>query len=123
MSRADPDNVCRGVTVSDSDEPKQARLRLDGYQAARLVFRLRDVAHHHFVLLSVERPRGDASWRDDLAEMADAYFREWNGLVDFSDESTAFPLDRAWYVYWERDLNREKFGWPDDLTDGYVPSK
>ena len=123
MSHTEPDNVCRGLTVSDSDEPKQARLRLEGYQAARLVRRLRDVTYHHFVLFCVERPRGRASWRDDLAEIADAYFREWNGLVDFSDERTAFPLDRAWYVYWKHDLDRERFGWPDDLTDGYVPIK
>jgi hypothetical protein len=114
--------VYSGTTISDRDEKKDARLRLRGHRASSLLRTLGAAGVvHHYVLYSVRRPRGDGDWRANLPQRATALFSNWDQITGLTDPSERFPLYRAWYVYWERDLKR--FATGADPVASYVSIK
>ena len=107
-----------GPTVSNSNERKDARLRLRGHQAHSLLRSIERAREHHHVLLTVDKPSGDGAWRDTLQRCTVEWFSQWDQIVG---GDTPFCLNRAWYVYWHGDLSR--FAAEHDSLDGYVPIK
>lgn len=117
--------IYSGASVTGSRERKDARLKLRGHAASGLIKTLREAREHHFVLLSIHKPRAGGKWRERLPKFAAGSFSKLDALAEFDNTATKFPLVRTWYVYWAGDL-KEKWKWPhetDDPLKSYVSIK
>lgn len=113
----------KGRTLTDAGVIRPASLKLAGHGVMQKIRSRLTEAEHHFVLMSISKPKGEGHGGSSYAQVLKDQLDSINNLYEAG--LPALEADRCWYVYWEGDLSAHciRDGAPLDLNAFYVRNK